>query len=348
MSVHSPARSLVPVRTRSALLALSLAAVLLAPSSLQAAAQCGPQKLASVVDLTMDYGVPVVPVSLMGKPKHFIVDTGGVVSVLFPATVGELGLPRRNVAVKIIGVDGDFSNQMVRVPEFALGRLRAADIPFMVSAGRDAGPIPDGAPAGILGPEILQNYDADFDFAGGKLNLIDPNHCAGDVVYWPARAVAVIPFRLDSDFHITFQATVDGKRVDAMLDTGMGITTMRLDAAERLFDLDVNAPDLEKVGELQGKQYTANVYQRRFNTLAIQGLVVNKPIVRLMPDMVRAQLPRGPATGSLLPEAGRSSGLPDVIIGMSDLAKMHVYVAYKERKVYITSDSPDVAISEQR
>jgi predicted aspartyl protease len=338
-------RPLFTGHVRWLLMCVSLSLTVLAPSSPQAAAQCGPQKLASVVDLTMDYGVPIVAASLMGKRKQFIVDTGGVVSVLFPATVGELGLPRRNVAMKIIGVDGDFSNQMVRVPEFALGRLRATDIPFMVSAGRDTGPIPDGAPAGIVGPEILQNYDADFDFAGGKLNLIDPNHCAGDVVYWPASTVAVIPFRLDSDFHITFQAMVDGKRIDAMLDTGMSITTMRLDAAERLFDLDRNAPDLEKVGELQGKQYTANIYQRRFGTLAVQGLAVNNSVMRLMPDMVRSQLPSGPATGSLLPEAGRSSGLPGLIIGMSDLSKMHVYIAYKERKIYITSDSPDVVIS---
>jgi predicted aspartyl protease len=325
---------------------LSLSAALLAPSAVKAAAaQCGPQKLASVVDLKLDYGVPVVPVTLVGKPKHFIVDTGGYVSVLFSATARELGLPRRNVAMKIIGVDGNSSNSAVRVPEFAIGRLRAADVSFFVSSGEDSATIPDGAPAGVLGPEILQNYDVDFDFAAGKLNLIDPNHCAGQAVYWPAQAVAIIPFRLDSSFHIIVSATVDGRKVDAGLDTGMGLTTMRLDSAERLFDIDVNASDVEKVGELQGKAYTAAIYQKRFDTIALEGLVVNNPMVRLMPDMIRSQLPRGPATGSLLPEPGRPTGLPDLILGMSDLAKMHVYIAYKERKLYITSEStPDVSI----
>jgi predicted aspartyl protease len=330
---------------RKFLMGLSFTAALVAPSSLQAAAQCGPQRLASVVDLKMDYGVPMVPVSLTGKAKHFIVDTGGYVSLLFPATVRELGLTRRNVAMKIISVDGASSNSVVRIPEFAIGRLRAADISFMVSTHEDSGDIPEGAPAGVLGPEILQNYDADFDFAAGKLNLVDPNHCEGQVVYWPARAVAIIPFRLDNNFHIIFSAMVDGKKVDAALDTGMGVTTMRLPSAQRLFDIDVNAPDLEKVGELQGKAYTATMYQRQFDTIAIEGLVVDNPTIRLMPDMIQSQLPRGPATGSLLPPPSRPTGLPDLILGMSDLSKMHVYIAYKERKIYISSDSRDVSIS---
>jgi len=320
-----------------------LSAALLAPSAVKAAAaQCGPQKLASVVDLRMDYGVPLAPVSLAGKSKNFIVDTGGYVSLLFPATVRELNLTRRNVALRIIGVDGRTSNQVVRVPELGIGRLRAADVLFMV--GTDNGEIQEGAPAGLLGPDILQNYDADFDFAAGKLNLIDPNHCEGDVVYWPAQAVAIVPFRFDSSFHIIVPVTIDGRRVEAMLDTGASSTHLNLDVAQRLFDLDVNAPDVEKAGELQGKAYTATVFRRRFNSIALDGLVFNNPSIMLMPDMVRRELPRGPATGSLLPEAGRPPGFPDLTLGMTELSKLHLYIAYKERRLYITSESVDVSI----
>jgi predicted aspartyl protease len=329
---------------RNLIVYASLAIALLAPTAVNAAAQCGPQRLATVVDMKFDQGVPVVPVSVAGKPKEFIVDTGAYVSVLFPPVVAELGLTRRNIALRIIGADGRSSNAAVRVPEFAIGRLRAADVSFMVGTGKDRGE--SGGAAGYLGPEILQTYDVDFDFGAGKFNLIDPNHCEGQVVYWPARAVAVVPFRLDSNFHIVFPATIDGKRVDAMLDTGASHTILYLNQAQRLFDIDVNAPDVEKFGELQGQAYTANVYRRRFNTIGLEGLVINNPYVVLMPDLVGPQLPRGPATGSLLPDPkNRPPDMPDLILGITDLSKMHVYIAYKERKIYFTSESADVSIS---
>ena len=297
--------------------------------------------------MNLDQGVPVVPISLADRSKDFIVDTGAYVSVLFPPVVAELGLPRRNVAMRIIGADGRSSNSVVRVPALGIGRLRAADVSMMVGTDNDRGA--SGTPAGLLGPEILQNYDVDFDFAAGKLNLIDPNHCEGQVVYWPARAVAVVPFRLDSSFHIIFRATVDGKELDAMLDTGASNTILYLNEAQRLFAIDVNAPDVETIGEVQGKAYTANIYRRRFNRIELEGLVISDPSVVLYPDMVGRQLPRGPATGSLLPDPlTRPADLPEMILGMTELSKMHLYIAYKERKLYITSDSPEVAISPQR
>ena len=37
------------------------------------------------------------------------------------------------------------------------------------------------------------------------------------------------------------------------------------------------------------------------------------------------------------------SGLPDMILGMNTLSQMHVYIAYKERKLYITAANPQAA-----
>jgi hypothetical protein len=318
---------------------MSATGALFAPKVVHAGEQCGPQKLATTVDMKLDYGLPLIPVTVVGSPKNFIVDTGGYVSTLFPAVVRELGLPRRNVALRIVGVDGRTSNTAVRVPEFAIGRLRAADLSFMVDPRSPPDDTPERAPSGLLGPEILQNYDVDFDFTAGKMNLIDSDHCEGQVVYWPASAVAVIPFRLDNSFHVIVPATIDGQRVEAMLDTGASATLLNLNAAQRLFDIDVTGPDMEKAGELQGKAYSANVYRRRFNSIELEGMVINNPTVLLVPDMVRAQLPRGPAPGSLLPDPrNRATGFPELILGMSELSKLHLYIAYKERKLYISSD----------
>ena len=55
-----------------------------------------------------------------------------------------------------------------------------------------------------------------------------------------------------------------------------------------------------------------------------------------------AQLRREAPTGGLIANSRQASGLPDLRLGMSTLSKLHVYIAYKERKLYITSadDAP--------
>ena len=106
------------------------------------------------------------------------------------------------------------------MPSVTLGRLRQEGVYFMVLPGAE-GPndpaIEDSG--GILGSEMLRNVD--FDFAGNKLNLVSPDHCAGNVVYWQAPTVAVVPMTLNTTGHIMFRMELDGRRVNAMLDTGL-------------------------------------------------------------------------------------------------------------------------------
>src|SRR5262245_58436935 len=114
---------------------LSVAALL--PSSLRAA-ECAPQKILASVKLAMEpNGLPMAPVSIVGKPKHMVVATGGYLSQLFPATVRELSLPRRTVALGVVGMNGLTSNAAARVSEFEIGGLRVQNVTLMVSPGRD-------------------------------------------------------------------------------------------------------------------------------------------------------------------------------------------------------------------
>jgi hypothetical protein len=199
---------------------------------------------------------------------------------------------------------------------------------------------PNDAPAerrsfdGVIGADMLTNVDADFDFGAKKLNLISQNHCDGKVVYWPAPTLAVIPFHFDKGGHIVFPLRLDDKRVNAMLDTGAYNTVLNLTVARRTFNVDTNAPDLKKVGELQGG-FTADVYRKQFKAITLDGVTVVNPEIDLLPDMTSnpARPTLGP--GSLIRDT--EAGLPDVILGMNVLSKLHVYIAYKEAKLYITA-----------
>ena len=209
----------------------------------------------------------------------------------------------------------------------------------MVLPGPDEGGREIETFGGLLGSEMLRNVDFDFDFAANKVNLISQDHCAGNVVYWPAPTVAVVPFTFSAAGHITFRMELDGRRVNAMLDTGAGITVLNLDIARRTFRVDVNSPEVEKVGEI-GRSQTG-VYRRRFKAIAFEGVTVTNPMITMYPDLMGGSSLGDTRTGSIIRDA--RGGLPDVIVGMNVLSEMHVYIASKERKLYITAANPQGA-----
>jgi len=308
----------------------------LAASPALAAAECGPLKIVTTLPIRpVPGGSPVVDVQIADTPQTLLVDTGGVISVITPDLVKALKLPttRAKDGVAIKTARGATSDVMVRLPSITIGNLRQEGAYFYVfPEPRIAG----GRAAGLLAPDFLQNFDADFDFQARKLNLISPDHCAGKVVYWTAPAVAVVPMRLDRGGHITFSVELDGKRMDAMIDTGAFNTILNANVARSQFAVDLNAPDVKKIGEVKGP-YTANVYSRKFKTLAFEGVVISDPDVALMPDFFTNGVNPAPDTGSLV----RSDpGISPIILGMSTLSKLHLYIAYKEHRVYLTAADP--------
>jgi predicted aspartyl protease len=322
-------RSFYSILIATALTAATLPAI---------AAECKALQRVTSLDLKdLPSGRMGVTAAIADRPETLLVDTGGAISQLTRKTVQELNLtptrgdPTRG-RVGLRGVNGALSDQQVRLPSITLGGFRQEGAYFFVAP--DTNPNDNRSPefAGILAPDFLQHFDADFDFAAHKLNLFSPDHCPGLVVYWQAPTVAVVPFNLEKGDHISFPMELDGKKVNAVLDTGAARTILNLTIAQRIFGVDVNAPDVEKVGQLNGG-FSAAVYRRRFKTLSVQAVTVVNPMVFLLPDLVTGAVRQGPATGSLIGDHG---GLPDVLLGMPTLSQLHVYIAYKERKLYIT------------
>ncbi len=283
----------------------------------------------------------MITAMISDKPVALLVDTGGALSSLTKRAVQELNLQTGASRVELRNVAGQSENLEARLPSITLGRLRQEGAYFMVLPGYDdpAGPSIEQF-GGILGGDMLRNVDVDFDFAANKLNLISPDHCAGAVVYWQAPALAVVPMTLNYANHIVFRMELDGRRVNAILDTGASNTVLNLDTARRTFRVDVNAPDVERIGEVTGG-YTASVYRRRFKTLAFEGVTISNPMIDMYPDIMGGGNLGTSPTGSLI--RGDRSGLPDLILGMSALSQMHVYIAYQERKLYLTAADPPAA-----
>jgi predicted aspartyl protease len=305
----------------------------------QADTSCPSLTLVTSVDMHIgDDGRIYVPTKIAGTPKSMLVDTGGFFSEVTQSTVDELKLDTHHVGLQLIGVAGDTTNLVARAP-FVIGNLHADNMDFMVmgSGHEFASDVTDAA--GILAPNLLSSYDVDLDFAGHKFNLLSQNHCAGKVVYWPADTVAVVSFAINSDGHIIVPVSVDGHTFSAMLDTGATNTVFNLDIAKSAFSLVLGSSDTPVRGKLIGSSGPTNTYAHRFGALSLEGIAVANPSIELMPDLMRNKRmdPRDSLEGGTrLADPTRAVGEGDMILGMDILHHLHVYIAYKEKKLYIT------------
>ncbi|HEY6578350.1 MAG TPA: aspartyl protease family protein, partial [Rhizomicrobium sp.] len=186
-------------------------------------------------------------------------------------------------------------------------------------------------------------FDVDIDFAAKKLNLFSQDHCAGKVVYWAADAVTVVPMHVVNSGHIMVPVTLDGHGFDAMLDTGSSHTHLSQESARNIFGLAPDSAGMAKVGDFGPGGKTA-VYRHSFGALALQGITIGNPGVYIFEDLLRTGMAQTPHLGSRLTDVDVSDGVTDMILGMSELQNLHVYIAYKEQKLYISSaSSPSIA-----
>jgi hypothetical protein len=82
-------------------------------------------------------------------------------------------------------------------------------------------------------------------------------------------------------------------------------------------------------------------YQHRFASLDFGGVAVANPVVDILPGLGRG--PRLPsATGTRIAD-GETEQLPDMLIGMDILRHLHLYISYREQKLYITPSTPSTA-----
>lgn len=192
-------------------------------------------------------------------------------------------------------------------------------------------PFGDNRVAGLLAPN--PTLDIDLDFAAHRLRFISPDHCPGHVVYWDASVAAAIPMRIAQIGHIVIPVTLDGKEMETVIDTGAIQTSLNLRVARTRFGITTDSPDVVQRGEIN---HTPGVtyHQHHFSTLSFEGVRIANPVINLIPDRLNSGVSEPVGVETRIRQA--ATALPDLMIGMDVLSKLHVYIAYKERKLYVT------------
>ncbi len=278
---------------------------------------CNLTRMASV-DMNTNYidGV-VVPMTIVGQTVDMVVDTGGVLTSLRDTTADRLGLNTLRSAIELRVFGGAHVDRYTVANEVDLGGLKAHGMPFVifphdVMMGAELG--------GTIAPDVLTQYDVDFDFANAKFNLFSRNHCPGKVVYWTTGPYETVDIQIEPSGHITVAVELDGHSFKAIIDTGSTVSVLELGAARNSFSLADDDPSLKAMAGVGGK----HVWRYPFKTLTMQGITVNNPDIELF-------------SNDETHFANFNS--PRMILGLSVLRQMHVYISYREHKMYLTSAS---------
>jgi hypothetical protein len=132
--------------------------------------------------------------------------------------------------------------------------------------------------------------------------------------------------------------TIDGHELKATIDTGATLSIIRLDRAKYVFGLQPDSPDMTVVGHV-GDDQKAPIFSYPFKTLTFGDITVTNPHIHIYTDIVNKNADHSASTEFRAKMVSDDITLPDVIIGMHVLRKLHLYMALREGKLYFTEAS---------
>jgi predicted aspartyl protease len=311
-------RALALIAGSCALLAGAAYAANFAPVDISAApasASCQQVRIAGVDMATEADGLVAVPVSVDDTQVMLTVDTGAIHTAISSRLADTLGLDR-NISSQVEAMAGGVPIvEMAYAHSLKMGPMATGRVGVMVAPSQALSADTDG----LFGPDVMNNYDVEIDYAHGRFALFSQDHCPGQVVYWTHEPYARVPMHVDDSWHISVPVMLDGKPVTAFIDTGAERSMMTQSVAKALFGITPDDPRLIRRDNISVNDTApTTLYHYPFATLALEGITVAHPDIDIMPD-------------STLGEGG-----PQLIVGAGVLRQLHLYLAYKEQVLYAT------------
>jgi predicted aspartyl protease len=234
---------------------LSLACVLL-PLAAHAADTPGPKcTYVQVATLPVRYVgesmQPAVDGTIDGTPATLLIDTGAFDTQLTMNGANRRDLRLRMTGTYVEGIGGRSRVYSARLKDFSIGPARSTRrTELLVIDEANLTPAFDG----IAGSPFLLQTDLEVDLYDKQVRMFRPLDCNDDseLNYWKEETV-VLPFAYSRDRSPNphFKVVVNGKELDAMIDTGAHHTIMMLDAAERL-GIDIRNAEVKRSGDVVG------------------------------------------------------------------------------------------------
>jgi predicted aspartyl protease len=264
---------------------------------------------------------PAIDGIIDGTPATMLVDTGD-----FETHLTMTGVVRRDLFLHMTGryvdgVGGSSRLYSARLKEIALGPIRNArtvNVPViaeaMITPAFDA----------IVGAPFLLQADLEFDLQAKKMRFFRPLNCDGiDLALWKEDTVALpFEFSRSNSPNPHFTVVVNGKELDALIDTGAHRSFMSSQAARKL-GIDLKGPGVTRTGISYGiGEETAPRWRTAIKTVQIGGEKIEGGEL----DILEAQ----------------SELDADLLLGQDFLRSHRVLFAMSQKKVYLAYLGGDV------
>jgi len=272
----------------------------------------------------------VVDGEINGQKVGIMLDTGATMSAIERQSAVFLKLPLRDApGRRIVGIGGQTQASLAVVDEFKLGEAATQSLQLMV--------IGDGTRRSpwdmILGEDFLQRFDVEFDLAHDKVRLSQPRDCDGvSLAYWTKENVAEVEIDAlrDSQPRIEFTVKVNERKVNAMLDSGAGISIIPL-ADVAALGITPDSPGVVAAGMLGGMgERKVQVYTATFASFAMGNESI--PDIRIaFGDMWKDSTLK--SVGS---NVGKRLNAEPMIVGADFLRAHRMLVSHSQRRLYFS------------
>jgi len=282
-------------------------------------------------DAVADFGLKAInytPVQTDGGAGGFSFGQAAATDIngtaLGRTTFGSVGGKAGGNTTAIYDAKGIKFHSLADARPFTLGTMQTDHLQFVVTD------FPQPGSGGILSADFFRKYDIDLDFQTHRLNMFAPDHCKGQVLYWRAPGAARLPFRYKNG-RITVRVSVDGREMDAVINTGSPRSEMQFDDADSLFYRNSRSPGATREGE--------GHYAFNYTVLSFGNVLIHNPHLVLTHSVLVRGTGSGPQTGTLLRDVGTTATQPELMIGTDLLKMLHIYIAFNERTITVTQGS---------
>jgi tetratricopeptide (TPR) repeat protein len=198
-------------------------------------------KIARILELpiTMSSLRPTIPVKINNRDANFVLDSGAFYSIMSSATAAEyhLKLTPAPYGFRIMGVGGSTEAQIATVKEFTIVGITIKNVEFLVGGSEVEGS-GVGAYAGLLGQNLLEKFDVEYDLATGAIRLFRTESCDHTLLaYWLKPGQDYSSMHIDvidpANPHTIGVAYINGQSIRVAFDTGAFTSLLSVKAAAR-------------------------------------------------------------------------------------------------------------------
>ena len=274
---------------------------------------CGTKPLGTIVVATLNRA-PIVTLLANGHAVTLILDTGAERTVLTPEVAERIGAQRPSVEFQrqMRGITGNLPSHEIELRSFAAGPVAIPWRRLLVASVNMAKVFPTPLD-GLLGADVLSDFDVDLDLPHHELTLYEKQTCPTAAPDWRAPYVS-LGTGLSQGERLFFPVRLDGRSLTGFIDTGSQITAISITAARTLgLSETLLAGDRPVVTQgVAAARLQSRVH--RFEKLEIGAAVISKPNIIV--------------TGLKLDEA-------DMVLGMDLLACRRLWLSYGSRRVFL-------------